>query len=154
MTSTTRLDQLPGQPSDLAAKVAALQRQIDELRARQADLSAADALLPPLDTDTSRWPQTTNGSYTAIARSVSIWHGTQLRLALVTSASGGSTGNVRVTINGTQWGTAVSAGSAFDNTATIPGVNVGDQIEIVIEAQRLTGAGAISAQTRLIRSII
>jgi len=154
VSPTPRLDQLPAGPSRLAEKLARLERDFAEFRAQQLDLSAADAMLPPLDTDSTRWPQTTNAAFTSIARCAVIWHGTTLRLALVTTVTGGSTGNVRVTINGTQWGPTVAAGAAFDYTGAPPaGINLGDQIELNVEAQRLTGAGTVNAQTRLIRSI-
>ncbi|GAA1164050.1 hypothetical protein F4556_002352 [Kitasatospora gansuensis] len=151
---TRRLDQLPREPADLARDLATLQRQVAELRAQRVDLSAADALLPPLDADPARWPQTTAAGYTAIATSSNVLWGTAVRLALTTTVSvGGTTGTVRVMVNGTQWGPAVAAGTTFDYTGPLPGVAIGDQYQLSVEAQRTGGAGAVAAQTRLIRSI-
>ncbi|PJN24070.1 hypothetical protein [Kitasatospora sp. CB02891] len=151
---TTRNDQLPRSLGDIVGQLTALQRQIDELRAQQPDMSAADAVLPPLDADTSRWPQTTAGGYTAIARCSSIRHGSALRLVLDTAATSGSTGSVRVIVAGTQWGPTVAAGAQFDWTAPLPAqVAAAGRYDLTVEAQRTSGTGIVAAQTRLIRNI-
>ncbi|OKI22197.1 hypothetical protein [Streptomyces sp. CB03911] len=153
---TTRLDQLPGGPDSTARRVAALERQLAELRAQGADLTAADALLPPLDADTTRWPQTTSGSFVTISRSYNLRWGSQLRLWLATAVGASTTGTVRVLIdNLTQFGPTTVAGQPFDYTGPLPAsIPIGGQYQISVQAVRSSGGGAVSAQAQLIRSII
>ncbi|MFG3050314.1 hypothetical protein ACGFZP_05070 [Kitasatospora sp. NPDC048239] len=152
---TTRHDQLPGDPSSLARRVADLERRIAELRAQAVDLTAADALLPPLDADTTRWPQTTSGSYVTISRCYQLRWGSQLRLWLATAVGGGTTGAVRVFVDTTQFGPVVAAGQAFDYTGPLPSsIPIGGQYQISVQAIRSSGGGIVSAQAQLIRSII
>lgn len=154
---TRRLDQLPPAANDLAAAVAMLRRDLAELRARAPDLSAADALLPPLPVDTSKWPATSSAAWTPIAvcRNVA-WH-SNLRLVLQTTAIGGGAGNVSVLIGtgpvgGTQWGPTVAAGTTFDYTGPV-GVAIGTEYLITVQAQLTSGSGSVAAQPLLIRSI-
>ncbi|MGW3321155.1 hypothetical protein [Streptomyces virginiae] len=147
-----RLNQLPPDLSDFGRELQQLRRDLDELRAQQPDLSAADGMLPPLPADTSVWPQTTNAGYTSIAACSNIAWGSQLRLALTTAAGSGTTGNVRVMINGEQWGPTVAAGEPFDWTAP-HGIAPGDEYSISVEAQRTGGAASVGAQTRLISAL-
>ncbi|PYC83461.1 hypothetical protein C7C46_09010 [Streptomyces tateyamensis] len=150
---TRRLDQLPATPADLAATVARLQRDIAELRARAPDLSAADALMPPLPTNTSAWPATSAAAWTTVASCSNLaWH-PGLRLVLATIATGGAAGNVRVLIGGVQWGPTVAAGTTFDNTGLLPGVALGAQYQLSVQAQLTSGSGSVAAQPQLIRSI-
>jgi hypothetical protein len=151
---STRLDQLPGGLNRLAETVAHILQQIAELRARRPDMSAADALLAPFDADPTRWPQTSLTSYTAISTSYNVaWH-QQLHVRLTTTTSGGGVGNVRITINGTQWGPVVAAGAPFDYTDALPaGIAIGDEYQLTVEAQRTSGAGTVHAQTQLIRAL-
>lgn len=149
---TRRLDQLPREPADFARDLAQLRREVAELRAQGLDLSAADAVLPPLDADPAKWPQTTSAGYTTIASCSNIAWGSQLRLALTTAVGSGTTGNIRVVINGVQWGPTTIGGDTFDYTGPL-GVTVGGQYQISVEAQRTGGANSVAAQTRLIRSI-
>ncbi|MFI9331889.1 hypothetical protein ACIGZJ_30660 [Kitasatospora sp. NPDC052868] len=153
---TTRRDQLPDGPADLARRIGVLERRISELRAQPVDLTAADALLPPLDADTTRWPQTTSGAYTTISRCYQLRWGSQLRLWLATAVGGGTTGTVRVLIDGTtQFGPVVVAGQAFDYTGPLPSsIPIGGQYQISVQAIRSSGGGIVSAQAQLIRSII
>ncbi|MFG3228103.1 hypothetical protein ACGF07_25425 [Kitasatospora sp. NPDC048194] len=152
---TTRQDQLPGGPAALGARIADLERQLRELRAALPDLSAADAVLPPLDTDPTRWPQTTLTSWTTIASCSNVRWSTQLRLVLNTATSGGGAGNIRVTVNGAQWGPVVAAGTPFDYTGALPSnVVVGTVYRITVDAQRTSGSGTVHAQTQLIRNLM
>ncbi|WP_405019543.1 hypothetical protein OHV05_24405 [Kitasatospora sp. NBC_00070] len=151
-----RLDQLPREPSSQAVAIAALQRQITELRGQQLDLSAADALMPPLDLEPTRWPQTTQTTYTAIARCYNVRWRQQLRLILATAVSGGGVGTVRVLINGTQWGPTTTAGNQLDYTGplpTTPPIPIGSQYQLTIEAVRTSGAGTVHAQAQMIRHL-
>ena len=151
---SVRLDQLPPEPSSLAATVAALRRELTELRAQRPDLSAADALLVPQDTDPTRWPQTTLATYTIISRSYNVRWNPTLRVLLATATSGGGAGNVRLMVEGVQWGPTVTAGSPLDYTAALPStIAIGDQWQLSVEAQRTSGAGTVHAQIQLLRSI-
>ena len=153
--STTRLDQLPAAPQDLARTVAELRRELDAMRAQRPDMSAADAMLPPLDIDPTRWPQTTSGTYTTIARCSAVCHGARLHLVLDTATSGTATGLVRALVAGIPWGTPATAGSQFEYAGPLPpGVTVGTRYDLTVEAQRTGGTGSILAQTRLIRSLL
>lgn len=149
---TRRLDQLPRDLSDFGRDLATLKRQLDELRAQQPDLTAADGMMPPLPADPATWPQATSAGYTTIATGSYVAHGSQLRLALTTAVGSGTTGNVRVMINGVQWGPTTAAGSPFDYTGP-HGIAPGAEYTITVEAQRTGGANAVAAQTRLIRAI-
>ncbi|MGW6913701.1 hypothetical protein ACWGB8_07765 [Kitasatospora sp. NPDC054939] len=152
---TTRQDQLPGGPSAFGRQLADLERQLRELRAVRPDLSAADALLPPLDADPARWPQTTLSSWTTIAACSNVRWSTQLRLVLVTATSGGGAGNVRITVDGAPWGPTVAAGDPLDYTGDLPStVAVGDVYRLAVEAQRTSGSGTVHAQTQLIRNLM
>lgn len=147
-----RLEQLPPDLSDFGRKIALLRRDLDELRAQQPDLSAADGMLPPLSADPATWPQATSAGYTTIASCSNVAWGTQLRLALTTAVGSATTGNIRVLINGVQWGPTTAAGSPFDYTGP-HGIASGAEYTITVEAQRTGGANAVAAQTRLIRAI-
>jgi hypothetical protein len=147
-----RLEQLPPDLSDFGRKIALLRRDLDELRAQQPDLSAADGMLAPLPTDQATWPQTTSANYVTISSCSNVCWGSQLRLALTTAAGSGTTGNVRVMINGVQWGTPVAAGTPFDYT-DLHGIASGAEYTITVEAQRTGGANSVAAQVRLIRAI-
>jgi hypothetical protein len=149
---TTRNNQLPKDASWLARKVLEVIDDITHLRAHTPDMAAADALLAPADTDITRWPQTTASVFTTVARCYNVAWKPRLRLLVATTTSGGSTGTVRVSINGTVWATG-SAGAALDITAALPaGVSIGAQYQITVEAVRTSGAGSVYAQVQLIRA--
>lgn len=151
---TRRLDGLPRQPDDLGRRLARLEADVERLRAATPDLSAADAMLAPLDIDITRWPQTAAASWTPVARSSNIAHGTRMRIRVATAVSGGGAGTVRVTIQGVVWAAAVTAPDVLDVTAALPaGVSLGSEFVTQIEALRTSGAGLVHAQTQLIRSL-
>ncbi|MFD5678614.1 hypothetical protein [Streptomyces sp. NPDC127040] len=147
-----RLDQLPRDLSDFGRDLAELRRDLAELRAQQPDLSAADGMLAPLPADPAVWPQTTSASYVTIASCANVAWGSQLRLALTTAAGSGTTGDIRVMINGVQWGPTTPAGSPFDYTGP-HGIASGAEYTLSVEAQRTVGANSVAAQTQLIRAI-
>lgn len=149
---TRRLDQLPPDLSDIGRQLADLRRAVAELRAQAPDLSAADGMLPPLPVDPATWPQTTSAGYAQISSSSNVAWGTQLRLALTTAVGSGTTGNVRVMLNGVQWGPTTPGGTPFDYTGA-HGVDPGTEYTISVEAQRTGGANSVAAQVRLIRAI-
>jgi hypothetical protein len=149
---TRRLAQLPREPSDFGRDIADLRRQIAELRGQTPDLSAADGMLPPLATDPATWPQTTSAGYTQIATCTNVAWGTQLRLALTTAVGSATTGNIRVMVNGVQWGPTQAAGTPFDYTGP-HGIASGAEYTLTVEAQRTGGGSIVAAQVRLIRAI-
>ncbi|MEU1421465.1 hypothetical protein [Kitasatospora sp. NPDC005751] len=151
---TIRTDQLPHDSSWMARAIAEIRDVIAQLRAHSPDMSAADALLAPAATDITQWPQTGSTSYAAISRSYNVAWKQRLRIVAATTTSGGSTGTVRVSINGSPWGTAVTAGTTLDITAALPAaIAIGDQYQIGIEAVRTSGTGAVHAQVQHIRAI-
>ncbi|MFJ2863673.1 hypothetical protein [Kitasatospora sp. NPDC087314] len=151
---TVRLDQLPRDAASFARRLGELAAEIAQLRARQPDMSAADALLAPVDVDTSRWPQTTAATYTAIAASRNIAWKRKLRIAAATSVSVGTAGNVRISVNGTPLGTPVAAGLPLDVTVQLPAtIRIGDEYRVAVEAQRTSGGGSVYAQVQLIRAL-
>lgn len=150
---TVRNDQLPNDPSWLARRLADLIDDIAQIRAHTPDMAAADALLAPAALDITQWPQTGSTFYTPIARSYNVAWKRKLQIVADTTTSGGSTGTVRVSINGTVWGSVVTAGTALDITAPLPaGIAIGDRYQITLEAVRTSGTGAVHAQVQLIRA--
>ncbi|MFI8827086.1 hypothetical protein [Streptomyces sp. NPDC053431] len=109
------------------------------------------ALMPPKDTSTARWPQTTSASFVTIARSFNpIWQ-PKLRLSVSTWASSGATGQVRIMVDDTQFGPTVNAGTTYDYTGLVPGVmktRFGQTMKIEIQA--LATGGTVAAQPILI----
>ncbi|MFJ6616685.1 hypothetical protein ACIQOW_03750 [Kitasatospora sp. NPDC091335] len=148
-----RLDQLPRGASWLAEQVADLKTALAQLRAQQPDMAAADGLLAPQDTDTTRWPQTSSTSYAPVARCYNVAWKRGVRVMAATTVASGTTGQVRVTVNGVQLGAAVPAGTLLDVTAPLPAsAPIGTQYLIAIEAVRTSGAGSVGAQVQLIRA--
>ncbi|MFE6866002.1 hypothetical protein ACFVFS_05560 [Kitasatospora sp. NPDC057692] len=151
--SSIRQQQLPREPSWLARRIEEVAAALDHLRARTPDSAAADALLPPLDSDLSRWPQTTSATYVQISRAANVAWKRRLRVALATATSGGSTGAVRVLINGTVWASG-TAGPLLDVTLPLPAsVPIGSQYLLEVQASRTSGTGAVHAQVQLIRAL-
>ncbi|MFJ3900431.1 hypothetical protein [Streptomyces sp. NPDC090025] len=108
-------------------------------------------LMPPLPSDTAKWPSTTSATFVTIARcSNPIWQ-PKMRIAINTTASSGATGQVRVLVDGTQFGPTVTAGVTFDHLGLLPGdmkTRFGQTMNIEIQAQ--ASGGTVSAQTVLI----
>jgi hypothetical protein len=151
--TTIRQNQLPRDAASLGRRLAELEDAVAQLRAQTPDLAAADALLPPLATDTSQWPQTTSTTYATIATSYNVAWKRRLRIMLATAVTGGSTGTVRVMINGQLWG-SIAAGTTLDQTAPLAsGITIGAQYQITVQAIRATGTGSICAQVQLIRAL-
>lgn len=151
---STRLDQLPHSPNWLAAAVHELQTALSQLRAQQPDMAAADGLLAPQDADSTRWPQTTSSAYATIARCYNVAWKARIRVMVATTATSGTTGNIRVLVNGVVLGAAVPAGTLLDVTAALPPTApIGAQYLITIEASRTSGTGTVAAQVQLIRAV-
>ncbi|MFR9795500.1 hypothetical protein ACL02U_06265 [Streptomyces sp. MS06] len=107
------------------------------------------AMLPPQDTSTTRWPQTTSSSWTTVARSFNpVWQ-PKFRLYLYTAASSGATGQVRVLVNGSQWGGTVAAGSTFDHTDAVSGdfdSVFSGLVKVEVQCQVTSTSGTVYAQ--------
>ena len=105
-------------------------------------------MLPPQDTSTTRWPQTTSTSMTTIAMSYNIAWQPKMRLVMNTRASSGATGSVQVLVNGAQWGSTVSAGTDFIYEALISsdfGSVYGTQLKVEVQAQVTSASGTVYA---------
>ncbi|WP_137993966.1 hypothetical protein [Streptomyces vilmorinianum] len=109
------------------------------------------ALLPPQDVNQARWPSTTATAFTAIARSANpIWQ-PKLRLVLNTRVSSGATGQVRVMVDGAQFGPTVNAGTTFDHTGPVTTdmqSRFGSTMTVEVQAMVSSG-GTVYAQTHL-----
>jgi hypothetical protein len=99
-------------------------------------------MLPPQDSSTARWPQTTATAWTTVAMSYNVVWQPKMRLIVSTKVSSGGAGSVQVLVNGTEWGTAVAAGTDFDYTGPIssdfPSV-YGTTVKFEIQAKATTG---------------
>lgn len=108
------------------------------------------ALLAPQDVRTTTWPQTASAVWTTVSQSVNpIWQ-PRMRLQLSTRASSGATGQVRVLIDGVQWGPVVAAGQTFDHTgavATSLPAAFGTTMKVEVQGQVTSATGTVYAQT-------
>ncbi|OIK25862.1 hypothetical protein [Streptomyces malaysiense] len=106
------------------------------------------AMLPPQDTATARWPQTTSASWTTIAMSYNVIWQPKMRLLLNTRTSSGATGSVRVLVNGAQWGSTVTAPTDFDYSglvATDFASVYGTLLKVEVQAQVTSTSGTVYA---------
>ncbi|MGW0823348.1 hypothetical protein [Streptomyces sp. NPDC002845] len=109
-------------------------------------------MLPPLDTTETRWPQTTSAAWTTIASSHNVVWQPKMRLSMLTRASSGATGSIRVLLNGTQWGGTVSAGSDFDYTDQVSAdfaAAFGTLLKVEVQGQVTSASGTVYAQPQL-----
>ncbi|MFD3327579.1 hypothetical protein [Streptomyces sp. NPDC058701] len=107
------------------------------------------AMLPPQDTSTARWPQTTSAAWTTVARSFNPLWQPRMRLNFLTAAAAGVTGQVRVLVDGVQWGDPVTTPAAFDRTAPVVedlATRFGSLVKVEIQAMVTGGTGAVFAQ--------
>lgn len=107
------------------------------------------AMLPPQDTSTVRWPQTNATAWTTVARSYNPLWQPRLRLYFTTAAAAGVTGQVRVLVDGVQWGDPVTTGTVFDRTALVTAdfaARFGSLVKVEIQAMVTSGAGLVYAQ--------
>lgn len=112
------------------------------------------ALFPPNANDTATWPKTTATAFTSIATSYNRRWQPRMRVFVHTAVIGTATGEVRLSIEGTPWGAAVSAGNNLDVLDVIPGgLDLSAQFKLEVEARRLTGTGSIAAQVRMMYGI-
>jgi hypothetical protein len=109
-------------------------------------------MLPPQDTTTARWPQSTSTSWTTIALSYNpVWQ-PKMRLYVATAVSSGASGQVRVLVNSTQWGDTTTAGSVLDHTGLISSdfsASFTASLTVEIQAQVTSTSGTVYAQPLL-----
>lgn len=109
-------------------------------------------MLPPQDLGTARWPQTNSTAFTPIARSLNVIWQPRLRLVVATAASAGTTGQVKVLIDNTQFGGTVTTPAQFDVTDAV-GASFGTKFlnvsTIEIQAKVSSGTGSVFAQPLL-----
>lgn len=107
-------------------------------------------LMPPVDhLNQAKWPSTTSTSFTAIAQSFNpVWQ-PKMRLAMYTKVSGGAAGQVKVMVDGAQFGPVVNAGQTFDHTGLLPvdlPTKFGKVMTVEIHAMITSGTGTVYAQ--------
>ncbi|MFI9807611.1 hypothetical protein ACIHEJ_25160 [Streptomyces sp. NPDC052301] len=105
-------------------------------------------MLPPQDTSTARWPQTTATAWTTIAMSYNVVWQPYMRLLVNTRASSGATGYVRVLVNGAQWGGTVTVPADFDNTGPIANdfsAVFAKQVKVEVQAYVSSTSGTVYA---------
>ncbi|MEU7038078.1 hypothetical protein ABZ958_30985 [Streptomyces sp. NPDC046237] len=106
-------------------------------------------MLPPQDLASANWCQTTSTAWTTIARSHNpIWQ-PRMRLAVYTRVSSGATGQVKILVDGVQWGPTVNGGTHFDHTAPIVAdiqSKFGHIVNVEIQAMVTTTTGTVYAQ--------
>ncbi|MEU3072371.1 hypothetical protein [Streptomyces laurentii] len=104
-------------------------------------------MLPPMDQNQVRWPQTTSGTFTMIAQSFNPMWQPRMRLTMYTRASSGATGQVKVLVNGTQFGPTVTAGSTYDFTGALPGaIQTNFSKTVTVEIHAMATGGTVYAQ--------
>ncbi|MFF8607633.1 hypothetical protein ACF06X_16990 [Streptomyces sp. NPDC015346] len=105
-------------------------------------------LMPPMDMNHTRWPSTTSAAFTSIAQSFNpVWQ-PKMRMTVYTKVSGtGVTGQVKVLVDGQQFGPTVTAGSTFDHTGLLP-VDFPTKFGKVmtVEIHALASGGTVYAQ--------
>lgn len=77
------------------------------------------SMLPPQNTDYTRWPQTAATTWTTIAMSYNVVWQPYMRLLVNTRASSGAAGYVRVLVNGVPWGNTVTVPADFNYTGPV-----------------------------------
>ncbi|MER6078568.1 hypothetical protein ACFY6U_30665 [Streptomyces sp. NPDC013157] len=104
------------------------------------------AMLPPQDSDYTRWPRTTSTSMTTIATSYNVAWQPKMRLLMNTRVTSGYTGSVQVLVNGVQWGTVVSANTDFDYTGLVSsdfGAVFGALLKVEVQAAVSASGGTV-----------
>ncbi|MFD7132365.1 hypothetical protein [Streptomyces sp. NPDC059894] len=99
-------------------------------------------MLPPQDSTVTRWPQTAATTWTTVAMSYNVVWQPKMRLLISTRVSSGGAGSVQVLVNGAEWGTAVTAGSDFDQMGLISSDFAsiyGTAVKFEIQAKATTG---------------
>ncbi|MEU4062166.1 hypothetical protein AB0F25_06975 [Streptomyces wedmorensis] len=109
-------------------------------------------LMPPVDhVNVAKWPSTTNtAAFTPIAQSFNpVWQ-PKMRLMMYTKVSSGASGQVKVMVDGQQFGPTVTAGQSFDHTGLLPvdlPTKFGKVMTVEIHAMVTSASGTVYAQT-------
>ncbi|MEX0173576.1 hypothetical protein [Streptomyces sp. LMG1-1-1.1] len=108
-------------------------------------------LMPPVDhLNVANWPSTTSTAFTAIGRSFNpVWQ-PKMRLMMYTKVSSGAAGQVKVMVDGQQFGPTVNAGQNFDYTGLLPvdlPTKFGKVMTVEIHAVVTSAGGTVYAQT-------
>ncbi|CAM5418918.1 hypothetical protein GCM10010222_08730 [Streptomyces tanashiensis] len=108
-------------------------------------------LMPPVDhQNVAKWPSTTSTTFTPIAQSFNpVWQ-PKMRLMMYTRASSGAAGQVKVMVDGQQFGPTVPAGTSFDHTGLLPvdlPTKFGKVMTVEIHAVVTSASGTVYAQT-------
>jgi hypothetical protein len=106
----------------------------------------------PTDETITNWPKTTAGSWTTISRSRGIIQHPKLTVRIDMATDGGTTGQIRFSIDGNVLVTA-SAGSGILTTVSVPAYAWSHDSEFTIDAQRLSGSGSVYAMTRYLYGV-
>jgi hypothetical protein len=103
------------------------------------------------DTNTSRWPQTTNGSFLSVSFGWYRIQNPRVQWDIQYVADAATAGEVRLMINGLQVDATQTVGTSFGlwtrYKIAIPGTwNIGDIVGVDLQARRTSGTGIIYAQ--------
>ncbi|MFB7112985.1 hypothetical protein [Streptomyces sp. NPDC056190] len=106
-------------------------------------------MLPPQSQMTAQWAQTTSLTWSTISLSHNpIWQ-PKMRLWVLTRSSTGATGQVRVLVDGVQWGPVVNTGTTFDYTDLVTAdiaSRFGSLVKVEIQAMVTSASGTVYAQ--------
>lgn len=106
-------------------------------------------MLPPQDWASANWPATSATGWTTIAHSQNPLWQPKLRLRMVTRVSSGASGQIRVMVNGVQFGPTVAAGTTFDHTDLATAdmqANFGKDLAVEIHGIVTSASGTVYAK--------
>ncbi|MFI6979305.1 hypothetical protein ACIBSV_12065 [Embleya sp. NPDC050154] len=103
----------------------------------------------PVSVFATDWPSTNGGSWGAVSRSYCLRQHSHVVVYGSVYADVGTTGQARLTVNGTPVGPVASAPSggfaALDYQGALPAGEWGDQLVIEVQCQRTSGGGSVYA---------
>ncbi|MEU8805065.1 hypothetical protein [Streptomyces anthocyanicus] len=97
----------------------------------------------PVPSDYNLWPKTTSTSWEEIARIRASTQHPRLRYYLRALEDPGTEGQSRITVDGTAVATSGSGDPAMQGYAEIPDYEFGAEVDIRIEARRISGTGTV-----------
>ncbi|MGC0427604.1 hypothetical protein RKD32_003959 [Streptomyces sp. SAI-195] len=97
----------------------------------------------PIPSDYNLWPKTTSTAWEEIARIRASTQHPRLRYYLTALESSGTEGQSRITVDGTPVATSGSGDPAMQGVASIPSYEFGKEVDIRIEARRISGTGTV-----------
>lgn len=103
------------------------------------------------DTDVTRWPQTTSGTFLDVAFGWYRIQNPKMQWVFQYVADAATAGQVRLLVNGVQVGATQTVGTSFGTwvqyNVTIPGAwSVGDLVSVEVQARRTAGTGSVYVQ--------